>query len=406
MSVDEGTIEGLRAQLDDDTRQRVDKAVGAVVRAKRDGGKVVVVTGSGPNLHEGVTTLVADLIHQGVVDGVVTSSAVVAHEMAGTLEWVHRVRGDALDLDQAALPMDGMFEISLLSEDWLEAIAAEMPVDRGLIGRALETDGEDIIKGAGNLAYPLGLRTERLARDAEALAKAIGVPLEEVVGPGADPHTMIGAGYARSAPVLVSIPQLVGGGAVGLAIGDSISITERSARIASLLGDADVIIESAVALTQEIHDGPFETYTGHGIWAHWDGVPTYSLAHKQLIRIDLDPNLERAWQVERESGTVGAAIAKGLPKTKITGIPFRMEMSGFARLPGSLPIVGDIGAIWPILAFTAAQALGVELGFMSYPQHTQAGSEMREWIAHNVRPVDRAAMREGARRQRLRAAAR
>ena len=60
---------------------------------------------------------------------------------------------------------------------------------------------------------------------------------------------------------------MVGGGAVGLAIGDSISITERSARIANILGEADIIIESAVALTQEIHDGPFETYTGHGIWA-------------------------------------------------------------------------------------------------------------------------------------------
>ena len=29
---------------------------------------------------------------------------------------------------------------------------------------------------------------------------------------------------------------------------------------------ADAVIESAVALTQEIHDGPFECYTGHGIW--------------------------------------------------------------------------------------------------------------------------------------------
>ena len=406
MSVDRGVIEALRAELDDDTRRRVENAAGAVARAKQDGRKVAVVTGSGPNLHEGVTTLIADLIHHGVVDGVATSSAVVAHEMAGALERVHRVRGDALDLDQAALPMDGMFEVSLLPEDWLEVIGAEMPVDRALIGRALETDGEDIIKGAGNLAYPLGLRTERLAREAEALAKARGAPLEEVVGAGADPHTMIGAGYARSAPVLVSIPQLVGGGAVGLAIGDSISITERAARIASLLADADVIIESAVALTQEIHDGPFETYTGHGIWAHWDGLPTFSLSDKQLIRIDLDPNIERAWRLERESGAVGAAIAQGLPKTKITGIPFRMEMSGFARLPGSLPIVGDIGVIWPILAFTAAQALGVELGFMSYPQQTQAGSEMREWIAQTVRPVDRAAMREGAARQRPRAVAR
>ena len=38
----------------------------------------LVVVGSGPNLHEGVTTLIAELIRVGVVDGVTTSSAVVA----------------------------------------------------------------------------------------------------------------------------------------------------------------------------------------------------------------------------------------------------------------------------------------------------------------------------------------
>ncbi len=60
------------------------------------GGKVAVVVGSGPNLHEGVTTLIAELIRLGVVDGVTTSSAVVAHEMAGTLDRVKRVDGSQL----------------------------------------------------------------------------------------------------------------------------------------------------------------------------------------------------------------------------------------------------------------------------------------------------------------------
>ncbi|UCH35332.1 MAG: hypothetical protein JSV65_02990 [Armatimonadota bacterium] len=401
MSVDKGVIEALRAELDADVRERIGKAVAAIVAAKQKGGKVVVVTGSGPNLHEGVTTLLAELIRTGIVDGVTTSSAAIAHEMAGTLERVHRVRGEPLGLDAAALPMDGMFEISLLPDGWLETIEAEMPVERDLMDRALATEGANIIKAAGNLAYPLGLRTERLAREAEALAKSVGDPLEAIAGAGADSHTMIGAGYARGAPVLVSIPQLVGGGAVGLAVGDSISITARAARVAALLGEADVIIESAVALTQEIHDGPFETHTGHGIWADWDGFATYSLAGKQLIRIDLDPNLERAWQMERDSGTVAAAVAKGLPKTKVTGVPFRMEMSGFARLPTSLPVIGDIGVIWPLVAYDAAQALGVELGFMSYPQQTEAGREMREWIVENVHPVHRAAMHEAVQKRRL-----
>jgi hypothetical protein len=399
VSVDKGIIAALRAELQPAVLRRVEMAADAIVSAKHKGGKIVVVTGSGPNLHEGVTTLLAELIHKGIVDGVTTSSAAVAHEMAGTLERVHRVRGELVGVEAAALPADGMFEVSLLPEEWLEMIEAEMPVDRSLIGRALEAEGTEIIKAAGNLAYPLGLRTERLAREAEALAKSVGAPLEEIVGAGADPHTMIGAGYARGAPVLVSIPQLVGGGAVGLAIGDSISITTRAGRVAALLGEADVIIESAVALTQEIHDGPFETHTGHGIWARWDGFGTYSLAGKRLVRIDLDPNLERAWQLQRDSDAVAKAVAQGLPKTKISGIPFRMEMSGFARLPGSLPITGDIGAVWPILAHAAAQALGAELDFISYPQQTQAGREVREWIVANVRPVDRAAMRAAVARR-------
>ncbi len=161
-------------------------------------------------------------------------------------------------------------------------------------------------------------------------------------------------------------------------------LTERTARIARLLGDADVIIESAVALTQEIHDGPFETYTGHGVWADWDGHPTFSLSGKSLIRFDLDANLEKVWEIERGSASVQESIDKGLPKTKMFDIPFRMEMSGFARLPGSIPVIGDIGVIWPILASDLAEQLGLDLEFMSYPQQTEAGKRMRDSIARHV----------------------
>ena len=78
----------------------------------------------------------------------------------------------------------------------------------------LAEEGNTIIKAAGNLAYPLGLRTERLAREAEALAKANGVPLEYVVGQGADRMTMLGAAAANNKELLVTVPQLVGGGSV------------------------------------------------------------------------------------------------------------------------------------------------------------------------------------------------
>jgi hypothetical protein len=210
--------------------------------------------------------------------------------------------------------------------------------------------------------------------------------------------TMIGAGARKGVPVLVGVPQLIGGGAVGLAIGDAISITERCSRVAHIMGSADVIIESAVALTQEIHDGPFETYTGHGIWSQWDGHWTYSLEGRRLIRIDLDPNLERAWQYERKDSTVSRAIAEGLPKTKLMRVPFRMEMSGFARLQGSLPIVADIGVIWPLLAVQVSAALGVELDFISYPQSTPQGQAMREEIVRNVHPVSRPEMFAAARK--------
>ena len=390
------TMEGLRAGLSDETRDRLKRAAEVIIEAKQRGGKVAAVVGSGPNLHEGVTTLIAELIRAGMVDGVTTSSAVVAHEMAGSLERVHRVDGAALGVDPAILPKDRLFEVSALPPDQLEMIAAEMPLDRDLMERARATEGSTIIKATGNLAYPLGLRTEILAREAEALAQAEGATLEAVVGRGADPMTMIGAAARRGVPVVVSAPQLIGGGAVGLAIGDAISITQRARLVADLLASADVIIESALALTQEIHDGPFETHTGHGIWAAWQGDRTYSLEGKTLIRIDLDPNLDRAWQQERSGGAVAEAIAKGLPKTKVTGVPFRMEMSGFCRLEGSLPIVGDIGSVWPVLAWEVSQALGIELRFISCRQDLPEGRAMRDWIVEQVRPVDRAAMLEAS----------
>lgn len=387
MVINREPIELLYRDLPDDTKEMLDRAIESIVSAKKKGGKVVVVTGSGPNLHEGVTTLIGELIHKGIVDGVTTSSAVVAHEMAGTLEEVKRVDGIQLGLTEEILPRGNVFEATLTTADWLEQINKEMPIDTALLEKTLRLDGNVIIKAAGNMAYPLGLRTENLAKEILFIAKSKGLPFEAVAGAGADERTMLGAAHAKGIPILVTIPQLVGGGMVGLAIGDSISITERATRVARMMQSADVIIESAVVLSQEIHDGPFETYTGHGIWSHWEGYATYSLKDKVLIRIDLDPTLQKAWEFEKQSSKVQTAIDEGLPKTKLMSIPFRMEMSGFARLEKSIPVVADLGVVWPIIALRLEQELGISLDFISYPQQSPEGQKMRKWIVENIQPI-------------------
>jgi len=387
MVINREPIEMLYRDLRSDTKEMLDRAIESIVSAKKKGGKVVVVTGSGPNLHEGVTTLIGELIHKGIVDGMTTSSAVVAHEMAGTLEEVKRVDGIQLGIKEDILPRGNVFEATLTSADWLEQINKEMPIDTELLEKTLKLDGNIIIKAAGNMAYPLGLRTENLAKEILIIAKSKGIPFEAVAGAGADERTMLGAAHAKGIPILVTIPQLVGGGMVGLAIGDSISITERATKVAEMMESADVIIESGVALTQEIHDGPFETYTGHGVWSHWEGYATYSLKDKVLVRIDLDPSLKKAWEFEKQSSKVQAAIDEGLPKTKMMSIPFRMEMSGFARLENSIPVVADLGIAWPIIALLLEQELGISLDFISYPQQSPEGQGMRKWIVENIQPI-------------------
>lgn len=389
MNRDDSVIEKLYQERDVLTKERIDAVVTKIVESKEAGGRIVVVTGSGPNIHEGVTTLVAELIAKDIVDGVITSSAVIAHEMAGSLDRVKRVRGDKLGVSEDILPKGSLFEVTLMDGETLNEIKDEMVIDIDLIENALSAPGDTIIKAAGNMGYPMGPRTERIAREVEILAKHKGRPFEYIAGLGADKRTMIGAGADKNVPVIVSVPQLIGGGMVGLSIGDSISLKQRSEIIAHMLSEANIIIESGVALTQEIHDGPFETYTGHGIWSAWDGMQTFSLKEKTLVRIDLDPNLEKVWQMERSMGNVQESINKGLPKTKTFKVPFRMEMSGFARLEGSMPILGDLGKIWPIVAFDVSKELGIHLDFLSYPQETTKGKQMREWIVKNIKILDR-----------------
>lgn len=387
--INEQLLNSFYSNLDSRSRKSLDDAVEKIVEARKKGGKIVVATGSGPNIHEGVTTLIAELMDKGIIHGVTTSSAVVGHEMGGALDLVKMCKASALGFEERFMPRGDVFEFTQMPEEQMADLRKEMVLDDDLLARGEEAEGHLVIKAAGNMAYPMGLRNEELAAEILVLCKAYGLPFETVAGWGADRRTMLGMGAEKGLPVLVSIPQLVGSGHIGMAIGESISIFERSKRIASMLESADVIIESAVALTQEIHDGPFECYTGHGIWSWWNGLHTYSLKDKTLIRIDLDENLRKAQDLQKESALIQEAIDKGLPKTKISKIPFRMEMSAFARHEGSIPVIGDIGEVWPVLAWKTASALGISLDFMSYAQHTDEGKAMREWIVSEVRPVNR-----------------
>ena len=387
--INEQLLNSFYSNLDSRSRKSLDDAVEKIVEARKKGGRIVVATGSGPNIHEGVTTLIAELMDKGIIHGVTTSSAVVGHEMGGALDLVKMCKASALGFEERFMPRGNVFEFTQMPEEQMADLRKEMVLDDDLLARGEEAEGHLVIKAAGNMAYPMGLRNEELAAEILVLCKAYGLPFETVAGWGADRRTMLGMGAEKGLPVLVSIPQLVGSGHIGMAIGESISIFERSKRIASMLESADVIIESAVALTQEIHDGPFECYTGHGIWSWWKGLHTYSLKDKTLIRIDLDENLRKAQDLQKESALIQEAIDKGLPKTKISKIPFRMEMSAFARHEGSIPIIGDIGEVWPVLAWKTASALGVSLDFMSYAQHTDEGKAMRDWIVKEVRPVNR-----------------
>lgn len=385
--IDEQFINGLYESLNEETRHYLDIAIEKIVETKKNGGKIVVVTGSGPNIHEGVTTLIAEFINKGIVDGVTTSSAVVSHEMGGVLDKVkridiHKIGEEFLDFDK--MPRGDVFELTELTDEQWTSLRKEMIIDEALVERCKENDGSVIIKAAGNMAYPIGYRNECLATEICEMAHTLHLPFETVAGWGCDERSMLGAGARKGVPVLVSVPQLIGGGQIGISIADSISVAERCYRISQMLSDADVIIESAVALTQEIHDGPFETYTGHGIWAAWKGYKTYSLKDKTLIRFDLDENLKKAWDLDKNSGDVQAAIDKGLPKTKMSKIPFRMEMSAFSRLEKSIPVIGDIGILWSILALKVSKALNINLDYISYPQQTPNGKLMREWIVDNI----------------------
>ena len=151
-------------------------------------------------------------------------------------------------------------------------------------------------------------------------------------------------------------------------------------RVAEMLASADVIIELAVVLTQEIHDGPFEVHTGHGIWATWDGYRTYSLEGKTLVRIDLDPNLRKPGRFERQGASGAGRHRPGLAQNETNRHPLPHGNVGFcpagrqpARYRRYRRAVAGAG-------LPGGGSLGIQLDFVSHPQQTPEGKAMREWI--------------------------
>ncbi len=68
MQINSKLLEQHYNELEEDSRRVLDEAIATIVDAKKQGGKIMVVTGSGPNIHEGVTTLIAQLMEKGIVD--------------------------------------------------------------------------------------------------------------------------------------------------------------------------------------------------------------------------------------------------------------------------------------------------------------------------------------------------
>jgi len=360
-------IEEYYRSFSPELQHAVENAAERIIRVKKKGGRVAVHLEGRVNVHEGVTTLVAELMYRGIVDAVLTSAAIVNHEMSGVLERVKQVQWQDLAGHADLIPRNGLFEITLLSPALMEQIGQEVAIDISFYRALLSAPGEVVVRVAGHRAYPGGLRTEVMARDVGAWSRKCGVPFEQVVGYGADSMTMIGAGARLGLPVLVTIPNLAQGGAVGLAVGDSIALSERARRIGQVVDGATLIIESGVESPGNVYGGPFETSSGQGLWTGWQGGWTYSNEGMSLLRIN---------------------SASG-------------ERAGVDDGPGPDPVPGwtdgrhldgDIGKIWPVLAVRVADALGSELAFMSYSRSSPEGEKVRQWIVHNILPADKQAI--------------
>lgn len=370
MIVERTILEGYYRSFTPELQRGVDDAAREIVRVKREGRRVAVILEDRLNVIEGVTILVAELMSRGVIDAVLTSAAIVNHEMSGVLDRVKQVRWRDVAGRPDLIPRDGLFEVTLLSAEVMEQIRQDVDVDISFYRALLSAPGDVVVQAAGGRAYPGGFRTDVVARNIGTWAKKAGVPFEQMVGYGADSMTMIGAGARLGLPVLVTVPNLMDGGSVGLAAGDSIPLSERACRIGRVVDGTALVIESAASRAGDVYGGPFETFTGEGLWTGWQGGWTYCDGGRTVLRI------------RPADGT-----AEG---------PETADRPSVAARPGENELVGDIGKIWAVLAVRVADALGMELAFMNYSPSSPEGEKVCQWIVNNILPADGKLIRRAA----------
>ncbi|MBN2282978.1 MAG: hypothetical protein JXO48_03725 [Deltaproteobacteria bacterium] len=363
MGTDRNLLDERYRALPDDERVRLDDAVASLVEAKKRRQRVVAVITGEVHLSRGITLLVADLMRKGIVDAVLTTAVIIDHEMSGVLEKVKRIEKPPAGLHREGGSADGVMNVALLSPRMIERFRDEMDIDVSSYRAMLGAPGTITVEPAGGGTWPGGKRTALLSGFVLSQSRHCRIPFEEMAGYGADPGTMIGAGARAGLPVLVPPSCLDDdGGAVGLAIRESLSPSERSGRVAEIMNRAHLIITST--------DGPGCTFpagfTQGGPWGGGEAPPECS-GRRTIVLID--------------------GPLHDVPPT---------PGDHRAGEPESLIITGGLDTSWSLLAFRAAEALGITLDFVPCARGRDEGERLREWIAARIEPADKGMIERAA----------
>ena len=104
--------------------------------------------------------------------------------MGGALDRVKMCGAAQLGMDEEKMPRGNVFEFTDMTDEELDELGKEMLLDRELLAKRHAAEGHMVIKAAANMAYPMGLRTEKLAEEILSLCRQCGLPFETVAGLG------------------------------------------------------------------------------------------------------------------------------------------------------------------------------------------------------------------------------